>query len=57
MVKPLEMEELAALHGDTDFIVIAHSKKELLGQSKWKMWGFYSRQVAKCNLTADLTGN
>lgn len=57
MVKPLEMEELIALHGDTDFIVIAHGKKELLGQRKWKMWGFYSRQVAKCNLTDNLTDN
>lgn len=28
------MEELAALHGDTDFIVIADGKKELLRQKK-----------------------
>lgn len=39
VVKPPEMEELAALHGDTDFIVIAHGDKQLLGQRNWKMRG------------------
>lgn len=57
MVKPPEVEELAALHGDIDFIVIAHGKKELLGQRKWKMRGFYSRQVVKSKFIAYLTDN
>lgn len=60
VVKPPEMEELAALHGDTDFTVNAHiviGKKELLGQRKWKIRGFYSRQVVKSKLIADLTDN
>lgn len=30
MVKQPEMEELAALHEDTDFILIAHGTKQLL---------------------------
>lgn len=57
VVKPPEMEELAALHGDTDFIVFAHGNKELVGQRKWKMRGIYSRQVFKCKLIADPTNN